>query len=113
MEHGEGEGTRARGEGDNAGGEDRRLLLSRARVHVDHPSALVGFDPEEELAQPIDDLVAAVDDLQLSGEVGRPVGQVLDVGEICEHLVGGSRQDDSHGSVVHSCITFLSVDSSV
>jgi hypothetical protein len=59
-------------------------VLARPGEHVDHARVAVGPELEEVLAQAVHDLVAAVDALQLPGELGRPVGQVLDVREVGE-----------------------------
>jgi hypothetical protein len=56
-------------------------VLARAGEHVDHARLAVGAELEEDLTQSVHDLEAPVDELQLAGELGRPVGQVVDVGE--------------------------------
>jgi hypothetical protein len=50
----------------------------------------VGIDREEELAQPVDDLVTPVLDLQLARELRRPERQVLDLGQVGEDLPFGA-----------------------
>jgi hypothetical protein len=61
--------------------EELEPILARTGAHVDHARVGVGVDLEEELAEAVDYLVPAVDELQLAGELGRPFGQVVDVGE--------------------------------
>src|SRR5262249_31141751 len=77
LEHGEGEGAAAARGRDDAGGEAEEVFLVRTREHVDHAGAGVGAQLEEEFAKSVDDLVAAVDEFQLAGELGRPLGQPL------------------------------------
>jgi hypothetical protein len=51
-------------------------VVAWARKHVDHTRLAVGADLKEKRAQSINDLVAAFDELQLAGELGRPVGEL-------------------------------------
>ena len=60
-------------------GKQRSASSHRAGEHVDDAGLRVGVDLEEELAQPVYDLVTAVDESQLARELGRPLGQLLDV----------------------------------
>ena len=69
---------------DDTSGEEGELSLRRARVHVDHAGVGVGLDREEELAEAVDDLGLAVLVLQLAGELGGPLRQVLDLRQVVE-----------------------------
>src|SRR5712691_1728437 len=104
LEHREGEGAAARWGGDDAGGEAEEGVVARAGEHVDHARLGVGADLEEELAQPVDDLVPAVDESQLARELGRPLRQLLDVGEVGEDLVAGRGQGGGDGVMPHLSI---------
>src|SRR2546427_7927254 len=105
AEHRERERRLTAAEVDHAGGEDRELVGRRPRQHVDHAAALVRPDLEEELPEAVDDLVPAVDDLQLAGELGRPARDVLDVGEVGEDAIGGGAEDGGDCSGLHRSIT--------
>jgi hypothetical protein len=71
-------------QGGRAGGEDRHPLLARPRVHVDHAGVAVAPNGEVELPEPVDDLVVVTLPAQLPRELGRPLVQSLDVGQMRE-----------------------------
>src|SRR5207244_6775090 len=98
----EGEGTATVAEWHDSGREKLERRLVRAGEHVDHARFAVGANLEEELAEAVDDLVAPVDELQLAGELGRPLGQVVDVGEVSEHLVLGCRERGGDSVMSHA-----------
>src|SRR3989442_11025738 len=50
LEHSEGEGAAAFGQGHDPGREELERVLARAGEHVDHARLAVGLDLEEELA---------------------------------------------------------------
>src|SRR5262249_60750992 len=52
-----------------------------------HAGAGVGVNLEEEFPKPVHDLVVAADQAQIPSELGRPLGQVLDVRKVREHFV--------------------------
>src|SRR6516165_972130 len=66
LEHGEGEGAAAARGRNDAGGEAEEVFLVRACEHVDHAGVGVGAQLEEELAESVDDRVAAVHEFQLA-----------------------------------------------
>src|SRR5439155_12577492 len=82
LEHREGVGARSGAKRKYPRREERELVLSGAGEHVDHAGGGLGFDPEEELAEPVHDLVLAVDQLELARELRRPARKVVDVGEV-------------------------------
>ncbi len=89
LEHCEGEGAAAGGGGDDAGGEAEEGVFGGAGEHVDHARVGVGVDLEEELAESVHDFVPAVDESQFAGELGCPLGQLFEIGEVGEDLGGG------------------------
>src|SRR3712207_8850339 len=74
------------------------LVLGRAGVHVDHARVLVGLDVEEELAEAVDDLRAAVLVAQLARELGRPVGEVVESREDRK----STRLNSSHANISYA-----------
>ena len=62
------------------------MLVVRPREDVDHARVGVGPDLDDELAEPVHDLGAAVHEAQFPRELGRPLGKPLDVGEVGKNL---------------------------
>src|SRR5262249_20001660 len=73
LEHGEGEGAAAARGRHDAGGEAEEMFVVRTREHVDDAGVGVGAQLEEELAESVDDRVAAVHEFQFAGELGGPL----------------------------------------
>src|SRR5262249_55817652 len=102
LEHREGEGAAASWSRDDTRREAEEAVRVGSGEHVDHAGRGVGVDLEEEFAEPVDDLVAAVDEFELTGELGRPLGQFVEVGGVGEPLVAGRMEGGGAGVGFHA-----------
>lgn len=68
------------------------------------PRLAVGADLKGELAEPVHDLVAAADELQLTGELVSPTRAVLDAGKVGEELLRRRGEGGGDGVLVHASI---------
>src|SRR5918996_440545 len=112
LKHREAVGRAAIGQLDSARREHGHAVLRGAGEHVDDPGCRVGPDREEELAEPVDDLVVVALAAQLSGELGCPFRQVLDVGHVLEDRLPRRSQHGGDGGASHSSITPFSARTS-